>query len=215
MGRGLAPLTSHGDTHVVVVLSTCSARLSMADDCKYGGSVSVCLSVRCLSVLASPVPVPHGCPCSAPSLPAWHRPGGDLGLGRFRAPGFGLSVEMGWQRQRRGFGGSQTDPVVSLCFGVGRGHWLGSGCAGLLCTPRASVSPYGPGWAVGAVGLRAESFPACSEEQLGHEVLVGRLAGGSMLCAGQEWDQRCSGLLHGLDPMVSFCPLLFCLGPSL
>lgn len=37
------------DTHITVVLSNCSACLSMADDCKYGGSLSVCLSAVCQS----------------------------------------------------------------------------------------------------------------------------------------------------------------------
>lgn len=76
---------ARADTHVTVVLSTCSSRLSMADDCKYGSSLSVCLSVRSVSVLASPVlclvwlPVPCPHPPSAPDLvqllvptPAWH-----------------------------------------------------------------------------------------------------------------------------------------------
>lgn len=56
------------DTHVTVVLSNCSSRLSMADDCKYGSSLSVCLSVRSVSVLASPVLVLCGCPCPAHTL---------------------------------------------------------------------------------------------------------------------------------------------------
>lgn len=74
---------ARADTHVTVVFSNCSSRLSMADDCKYGSSLSVCLSVRSVSVLASPVLVLCGCPCPAHTLlrllvqllvptPAWH-----------------------------------------------------------------------------------------------------------------------------------------------
>ena len=64
---GLGRTEEEADTHVTVVLSNCSARLSMADDCKYGSSLSVCLSVCCVSVLASPVFVLCGCPCPPPA----------------------------------------------------------------------------------------------------------------------------------------------------
>lgn len=101
--------------------------LSMADDCKYGSSLSVCLSVRCVSVLALPVFVLCGCPCPAhillqlPTwsisvvpilvLPAWwalaHGPswvsGRGVGCGkvldRFTVPGCGemQGSVMGWE----------------------------------------------------------------------------------------------------------------------
>lgn len=106
---GLGRMEEGADTHVMVVLSNCSARLSMADDCKYGSSLSVCLSVRCVSVLASPVFVLCGCPCPAHTLlrlptwstsvvpilvlPAWHWllagicPWPHLGFGGLKGPG--------------------------------------------------------------------------------------------------------------------------------
>lgn len=71
---GLGRMEEGADTHAMVVLSNCSACLSMADDCKYGSSLSVCLSVCCVSVLAPPVPVSCGCPHPAHTLlrlPTW------------------------------------------------------------------------------------------------------------------------------------------------
>ena len=124
---GLGRMEEGADTHVMVVLSNCSARLSMADDCKYGSSLSVCLSVRCVSVLASPIFVLCGYPCPAHALlrlptwsisvvpilvlPAWHwllagicpwphlGSGGGKVLDRFAVPGCGevQGLVMGWE----------------------------------------------------------------------------------------------------------------------
>lgn len=68
LAPGVGDTEEGANTHATVVLSNCSARPSMADDCKYGSSLSVCLSVRCVSVLASPVPVSCGCPRPARAL---------------------------------------------------------------------------------------------------------------------------------------------------
>lgn len=68
LAPGVGDTEEGANTHATVVLSNCSARPSMADDCKYGSSLSVCLSVRSVSVLASPVPVSCGCPRPARAL---------------------------------------------------------------------------------------------------------------------------------------------------
>lgn len=131
---GLGRMEEGADTHVTVVLSNCSARLSMADDCKYGGSLSVCLSVRCVSVLASPVFVLCGCPRPAHTLlwlptwstsvvpilvlPAWHWllagtcPWPQLGSGGWKGPGrIGGAWMRGDARVSRGVGGDGDGAV--------------------------------------------------------------------------------------------------------
>lgn len=88
--------------------------------------MSVCLSVRCVSVLASPVPVPRGCPCSARPLTARLAPT-PVGIWGWTDSGR-LDLESAWRGdgngQRNVYGDSQADPAVLLCFGVGEGHWL-------------------------------------------------------------------------------------------
>lgn len=173
-------------THVTVVLSNCSSRLSMADDCKYGSSLSVCLSVRSVSVLASPVLVLCGCPCPAHALlrlwsSSWSPPLPGTGSRPAHASPSGMWwVERplaGWQcrdagrdRGSAGVGGdgdgSATSAMSSALPDLGsvlRAAIPREARAAVRAarpSPRASVPPRGPGWGLAVVGVRAELFPA-------------------------------------------------------
>lgn len=172
LAPGVGDTEEGANTHATVVLSNCSARPSMADDCKYGSSLSVCLSVRCVSVLASPVPVSCGCPRPARALlwppaprrspssrcplgtgPSWVFSGGTEPGHFWGAWIWGCKAQCwggdgdGQLGQCHAFGAAEAGPSPTSCSvpgGGDGGHWSRSRASGACRADGGSSSPLVP-----------------------------------------------------------------------
>lgn len=215
----------------------------MADDCKYGSSLSVCLSVRCVSVLASPVPVSCGCPRPARALlrppraprrspssrcplgtgPSWvFSVGGDrtwtllgcLDLGvQGSVLGRGRCWAAGAVPRVRGSRG-RAEPNFLLRAGGAGGHWSRSRGSGVCRADGGSSSPLVPRFPRGrAVAV----VRAAGSIVLGHAVPARRLAAGARLFPGQGTGARTRGSLSWCwfsEQAASVLPRLLGLGLS-
>lgn len=169
LAPGVGDTEEGANTHATVVLSNCSARPSMADDCKYGSSLSVCLSVRCVSVLASPVPVSCGCPRPARALlrppraprrspssrcplgtgPSWVFSGGGTEPGHFWGAWiWGCKAQCwggdgaGQPGQRHAFGAAEAWLSPTSCSVPGGPGATAAGAGGAVCAGQTAALPH-------------------------------------------------------------------------